>query len=88
VLIIFIFMLNLKDVTEANVGLVFLIWMLMSTMMGTVSYKFRARDVLTMYQEESVGQWSLPIFMGLLHCQYSRFDPLRIWHKDPRQETH
>jgi hypothetical protein len=56
--------------------------------MGTVSYKFRARDVLTMYQEESVGQWSLPIFMGLLRCQYSRFDPLRIWHKDPRQETH
>jgi hypothetical protein len=35
-----------------------------------------------------VGQWSLPIILGLVCCQYSHFDPLRVWYKNPCQETY
>jgi hypothetical protein len=72
---------------ERDAGLIFLIWMLMFTMSGTVLHRSRARDVLSLYEEDSGGRWILPILMGLGHGQYSRFDPLRMWYKDPRQET-
>jgi hypothetical protein len=73
---------------ESDVGLIFLTWMLMTTMIDTLSYKSRARTVISTYLDESMGQWSLPILLGLGRCQYSRFDPLRMWYKDPRQITH
>jgi hypothetical protein len=62
---------DVEDVMESDVGLIFFIWMLMSTMIGMVSYKSRAHDIFSMYQEESVDQWSLPILMGFRCCQYS-----------------
>jgi hypothetical protein len=79
---------NMEDVSNANVGLIFLTWMLMSNMMETVSYRSRAWDVLLAYQEQSIGPILLPILLGSVRCKYSRFDPLRLWHKGPRQETH
>jgi hypothetical protein len=61
-------MADVEDVPKSDVGLNFFIWMLMSSMIGTVSYKSWAHDILFKYQEESVGQWS-PILLGLGCCQ-------------------
>jgi phosphatidylglycerophosphatase A len=77
-----------KDVMESDEALLFLIWIFMSTMIGTVPCRSHAHDILSIYDDELVGLWSLPILMTLGRCQYSRFDPLRMWNKDPRQETH
>ena len=73
---------------ESHEALLFLIWIFMSTMIGTVSYRSRARDIFSIYEDKLVCLWSLAILMTLGRCPYSQFVPLRIWNKDPRQETH
>jgi hypothetical protein len=60
----FIIMPNIWTLWRSMWVLSFSIWMLMSTMIGMVPYKSRARDVLLRYHEESLGhEESLPILM-------------------------
>ena len=61
-------MADVEDVLESDVGLIFFIWMLMSSMTVTVSYKSWVHDILFKYQEDSLDQWSLPIILDLGHC--------------------
>jgi hypothetical protein len=45
----FIIISNTVDIAKVNVGLIFFLWMLMSTMIGTVPCRFQACGVLLKY---------------------------------------
>jgi hypothetical protein len=63
--LLYLTMPEAEDVMARDAGLLFCIWMLMSSMSGAPFYKSRARYILSAYEEDSLGQWSLPLIMGV-----------------------